>query len=379
VLLASGAVKCWGNNSSGQLGNGSTANSLTAVDVSGLSSGVVDIQGTQRTTCAVLSAGDMKCWGAGNNKQLGNNAYANSSVPVSVQGLGGPAVTVQVDDTAAFARMADGSLKYWGVSAYGKLGNGTTTGNNPCGTCSPLTTNGPTTDGAPIASQGSVLITKTAASGQVSGHITPIPWSLSKTSTGRQALIVTFDPLAAAAAMFIEQYDAHIAACNATSSESMTETNQKDAAKLWACSNPSSKASYLSGMLTLLKGARHYLYGSDNGCIQSTQTVAGQACPSTVTGPDPVHYPYTFVVPDYTSAAYDSSYYAQLDTALATYRGAIIASNGTRLERTMQLVGIQKFTTESNAIVSTRVVRSGQTSANPLDCVVNDGFASRLQ
>jgi hypothetical protein len=241
-----------------------------------------------------------------------------------------------------------------------------------------LTTNGPLTDGSPIASQGSVLINNTAANGQVAGHITPIPWSMANTSTGRQALMVTFDPLAAAAAMFIEQYDSHIAACNATTSESMTETNQKDAQKLWACSNATSKAAYLSGMQTLLKGARHYLFGSDVGCIQSTQTLAGQQCMTTTLGPDPVHYPYTFVVPDYTSGAYNSEYYAQLNTALTTYRNGIIASGGSRLERTMQLVGIQKFTT-NNAIVSTRLVRSGQTASNPLDCVANDGFAAKLQ
>jgi hypothetical protein len=47
-----------------------------------------------------------------------------------------------------------------------------------------------------------------------------------------------------------------------------------------------------------------------DGCIQSTQSVAGAAGPVTKTGPDPVDCPYTFVVPDYTSATYNASYYA---------------------------------------------------------------------
>jgi hypothetical protein len=83
------------------------------------------------------------------------------------------------------------------------------------------------------------------------------------------------------------------------------------------------------------------------------------------------------VVPDYTTT--DTTYYQSLSDALATYRNGVIASTATRLQKTMQLAGIQKFTATSNALVTTRLQRSAQNGTNPLDCVKNDGFAEKLE
>jgi alpha-tubulin suppressor-like RCC1 family protein len=82
---------CWGNNYFGQLGNGMTANSysgmtlaIPALEV------VVEIAAGGWHTCARFSDGTLKCWGENSAGQLGNGTTTSSSVPVTVLGIGTP-------------------------------------------------------------------------------------------------------------------------------------------------------------------------------------------------------------------------------------------------------------------------------------------------
>ena len=87
ALMAGGAVKCWGCNSYGQLGDGTTIDRYTPTDVSGLANGAVSIAGGGSFTCALMTGGGAKCWGFNAQGQLGDGTTASSVTPVDVSGL----------------------------------------------------------------------------------------------------------------------------------------------------------------------------------------------------------------------------------------------------------------------------------------------------
>jgi alpha-tubulin suppressor-like RCC1 family protein len=85
ALMSDGTVECWGQNSAGQLGDGSTTPRFIPVRVSGLS-GVTAIAASGQNTCAVVSGGAVECWGDNSSGQLGSDPTATpySSTPVGV-------------------------------------------------------------------------------------------------------------------------------------------------------------------------------------------------------------------------------------------------------------------------------------------------------
>ncbi len=129
ALVHNGGVQCWGYNGYGQLGNGSTTSSLTPVAVSGLPNNVAAVGTGFEHACAVLTDGTVQCWGHNNHGQLGNGSTSDSNTPVPVTGLAGVA-QIAVADSATCALTSAGSVECWGDNIEGELGNGSTSDSN---------------------------------------------------------------------------------------------------------------------------------------------------------------------------------------------------------------------------------------------------------
>ncbi len=89
AMLSDGSVKCWGANNFGQLGNNTTVNSANPVTVVDLT-GVSDMAVGRNHACAIygvtLKTTGIKCWGLNSNGQLGDGTNSDSAVPVQVGG-----------------------------------------------------------------------------------------------------------------------------------------------------------------------------------------------------------------------------------------------------------------------------------------------------
>ncbi|MEU1186920.1 hypothetical protein [Streptomyces sp. NPDC005859] len=127
ALLFTGTVKAWGDNSVGQLGNGSTGGaSGTPSTVINLT-GVRDIDAGFNHSLALLFTGTVKAWGDNSVGQLGNGSTGGASgTPSTVINLTG-VLGISAGGSHNLARLFDGTLRAWGRNNAGQLGNGNTT------------------------------------------------------------------------------------------------------------------------------------------------------------------------------------------------------------------------------------------------------------
>ena len=128
AVLDNGSVACWGDNTYGQLGDGTTQGRFTPVLTDSLGAGrtAIDVTTKESHTCALLDNGSISCWGRGISGVLGNGSSVNQNTPtlVSSLGVGRTAVAVSAGAMHTCAILDNGEVSCWGYGNGGRLGNG---------------------------------------------------------------------------------------------------------------------------------------------------------------------------------------------------------------------------------------------------------------
>ena len=154
ALLQNGTIRCWGDNTYGQLGDGATIApptvriASTPVTVSGITTAVAIDAGIFHV-CALLQDGSARCWGRNGDGRLGNGSTANSSTPTAVPGVNPVALGAGAEHACAV--LGDGTVRCWGDNNWGQLGNGSpegTTSTIPAAPATGITTAIATSAGA---------------------------------------------------------------------------------------------------------------------------------------------------------------------------------------------------------------------------------------
>lgn len=122
---ASGSAMCWGDGALGQLGTGSWTNRSLPTPVAGLGTGVEAVAGGGHHSCAVRSGGDVWCWGLNASGQLGDGTRRDRAVPTRVEGLP-PVRSLALGGDFTCALDEGSQVWCWGANQFGQLGDGTT-------------------------------------------------------------------------------------------------------------------------------------------------------------------------------------------------------------------------------------------------------------
>ena len=142
ALCSDGTIATWGNNSSGQLGDGSQTNRSAPIAVDTkigsalFQKRIVAIAAGTFHTLALCSDGTLAAWGSNDRGQLGDNTTTDRSVPVCVDTTvssalyGKTVVAMDAGRSHSLALCSDGSVAAWGYNLQGQLGDNTGTNSN---------------------------------------------------------------------------------------------------------------------------------------------------------------------------------------------------------------------------------------------------------
>lgn len=128
AIVPGGGVKCWGSNTSGQVGDGTSGNTrITPTNVVGLTSGVTSITLGSSHACALTSAGAVKCWGHNIYGQVGSGSTTPSNVSTPITVFASGIVAVKAGGVHTCVLTSSGGVKCWGNNTWGAVGDGTYT------------------------------------------------------------------------------------------------------------------------------------------------------------------------------------------------------------------------------------------------------------
>ncbi len=124
AIKSDGTLWAWGFNFFGQIGDGTTTNRLTPVQIGGLSAMKAIATGTGHSV-ALKADGTVWAWGQNLHGQLGDGTTTDHFFPAQVPAFGG-VVAVTAGQTHTVVRKADGTVWAWGANSFsGQLGDGT--------------------------------------------------------------------------------------------------------------------------------------------------------------------------------------------------------------------------------------------------------------
>ncbi|MCG8423502.1 MAG: DUF2341 domain-containing protein [Proteobacteria bacterium] len=135
--MDTGAVRCWGSNGNGQLGSGNTDHigdnqgEMPPGDVN-VGASVIDISAGRLHTCALVDTGMVRCWGWNSDGQLGHGTTDEAigdepgEMPPADVDVGGPVAAITAGGWHTCALLQTGAVRCWGSNRYGQLGHGTT-------------------------------------------------------------------------------------------------------------------------------------------------------------------------------------------------------------------------------------------------------------
>jgi alpha-tubulin suppressor-like RCC1 family protein len=127
--LKNNLIKCWGEDTYGQLGDGLNRDSNFAVTVAGLDGNALAVAAGSDHTCAVTEGG-VECWGRNIFGQLGTGVWTDSFTPARVIGFSLTAVSIVSGSRHTCALTSAGGVRCWGRNSYGQLGDGTSVDRN---------------------------------------------------------------------------------------------------------------------------------------------------------------------------------------------------------------------------------------------------------
>ncbi len=115
---------CWGKNTNGQVGDGTTVDKNTPTEVSGGGAWTSVAVSPYYSVCGIKSDSSLWCWGKNNFGQLGDGTTADKNVPTVVTGTW---KSISITGEHSCGIKSDNTLWCWGNNQYGRLGDGTAT------------------------------------------------------------------------------------------------------------------------------------------------------------------------------------------------------------------------------------------------------------